>query len=69
MPYGLSVENAFKMKELVFCNIMVKEGLLTIENLIESQDENRLIIDDKSEIKMNPIKLNRYDNLISILRK
>ncbi|WP_321480381.1 restriction endonuclease [uncultured Bacteroides sp.] len=69
LPYGLSVENAFKMKEVVFCNTMLKEGELTIEKLIESQDENRLIFDDKSELKINPIKLNRYDNLDGIYRK
>ncbi len=69
LPYGLSINNAYQMKEVLFCNIMPKEDSLTIDKLIASQEDGRLEFDNQSTIKIEPINLKRYDKLNGTYRE
>lgn len=69
LPYGLSLERAYQIKEVLFCNIMPKENDLTIDKLIEEQEEGRLEFDDQSTVNIKPINLKRYDKLNGTYRE
>lgn len=69
LPYGLSISRAFEIKEVLYCNIMVKTDGLTIDRLIENQERDRLKYDDQSTQTLSQIKLNRYDKLDGIYRE
>jgi hypothetical protein len=69
LPHGLSLERAYQIKEVLFCNIMPKEDNLTIELLIEDQEIGRKQFDDKSTVSIEPIDLKRYDKKNGILRE
>jgi Restriction endonuclease len=61
LPYGLSIDRAFQLKEVLYCNIMPKKDNLTVEKLIDNQERDRLKFDNQSTQIVSPIKLNRYD--------
>lgn len=69
LPYGLSIDNAYKMKEVLFCNIMPKDNDLTIDGLIEDQEVGRIEFDNLSTLKVEQINLERYDKLNGIYRE
>ncbi|MDP4283659.1 MAG: restriction endonuclease [Bacteroidota bacterium] len=69
LPYGLSLENAAMMKEVIFCNITIKQSIPTIDNLIEYQDQGRLKFDSGSTVKIAEMKLKRYDKRNGICRE
>jgi hypothetical protein len=69
LPYGLSIKRAFELKEVLYCNIMPKTGGLTIDQLIDNQERDRLKYDDQSEQKLRQIKLDRYDKQDGIYRE
>ena len=69
LPHGLSIVRAFQVKEVIFCNIMPKDGGLTIKELIEDQEKGRLEFDNKSIQTVKAIKLKRYDKLDGYIGK
>lgn len=69
LPYGLSIEGAVKLKEILFVNITLKKFIPTVHDLIEYQDVGMLEFDDKAIAKVENVKLKRYDKLNGTYRE
>jgi hypothetical protein len=69
LPYGLSIERAAQLKEIIFINITLKNFIPTIKDLIEYQNEGMLEFDNKATVKIEEIKLKRYDKLNGTFRE
>ncbi|HRN46450.1 MAG TPA: restriction endonuclease [Niabella sp.] len=69
LPYGLSIEGAAELKEILFVNITLKSFIPTVKDLIEYQDAGMLEFDNKATVKVEEIKLKRYDKLNGIYRE
>lgn len=69
LPYGLSIEAAAQLKEIIFCNITLKSFRRSIDELIKYQDEGRLEFDKKSTVKIQEIKLKRHDGINGVYRE